>query len=282
VPETSPSSRWLHRLVSRDDLQLMLANLGLIAVLLVMGSLLSRVNSGAVLAGWTLLWLPLLLLLYWRRRMARRAWLMVHLRHGSPWYARLRGGILMLLGQTLVSGVLALVLLISLARGIPPSTWIVLVLFVPVWARAWSGLGRYLRRHASAEFLPLTAARTLVRFSGAVLLLGLATWSLWQPLSDLGPMTLHEAVRHFAGRQEAQSPFLAHLLTFAAALDGARHWLAQHWFDGLPGMALQFLAWVVVLVREWLFIWPYLLLCEALSHVACGHDYRDEAQRSGT
>jgi hypothetical protein len=120
----------------------MLALLALIAGLLIMGRLLARMSDGHVLISWVLLWLPLLALLFWRRRIARRAWLRVHLQEGSPWSARLRGGVLMLLSQTLVSGALALALLIPLARGIPASTWIVLVLFVPVWAKAWSGLGR--------------------------------------------------------------------------------------------------------------------------------------------
>jgi hypothetical protein len=138
----SPSSRrWLHSLVSQKELQLMLALLALIAGLLAMGRLLARMSDGQVLISWVLLWLPLLVLLFWRRRMARRAWLRVYLREGSPWSARLRGGIPMLLGETLASGALAMALLISLARGIPSSTWIVLVLFVPVWVKAWSGLG---------------------------------------------------------------------------------------------------------------------------------------------
>jgi hypothetical protein len=280
MSEPLSSKRWLHSLVSRKELQLMLGLLALIAALLSMGRLLARMSDGHVLISWVLLWLPLLALLFWRRRMARRAWLRVHLQEGSPWSARLRGGVLMLLGQTLVSGALALALLISLARGIPASTWIVMVLFVPVWAKAWSGLGRALTRHASREFLSLTTARILVWLSGTVLLLGLATWTLWQPFPDLGEVTLYEAVRHFAARQDAESLVLQRLLELSAALDGARHWLAQHWLSGLPTLA-RFIAWMVVLVQEWLFVWPYLLLCQALSHVICRHEHRHEPGPSG-
>lgn len=254
----------------------MLAILALMAALLLVARLLPRLSDVPVLITWALLWLPLLALLFWRRRMARRAWLMVHLNQGSPWSARLRGGVVMLLGQALISGALALALLIALTRGIAPVTWITLVLFVPVWVKAWSLLGRYLRSHASAEFLPLTAARVLVWVSATVLLLGLATRALWQPVPDLGEVTLYEAIRHFTASQEAQSALLQHLLTFAAALDGTRHWLAQHWLEGVPGLALQLLAWLVILVREWLFVWPCLLLCEGLSHVVYGHEHRHE------
>jgi len=276
VTEQSPSSRWLHRLVSQRELRLMLALLALLTLLLVMGHWLPRVGDGAVLAGWLLLWLPLLALLFWRRRMARRAWLRVHLRRESPWSGRLRGGVVMLLGQALLAAALALALLVSLARGVAPTTWIVLVLFVALWARLWSWTGAYLDRHASAEFLPLTAARLVVRSCGAVLLLGLSVWALWQPLPDLGQVTLYEAMRHFATGQQADSPVLEFLLSLSAALEGARYWLAQHWLDGLPGLALQLVAWLVVLVREWLFIWPCLLLWEAVSHVTYGHAVQPE------
>jgi hypothetical protein len=260
----------MHRLVSQKELQLMLGMLGMIAGLLLMGRLLPRLTGGYVLVSWVLLWLPMLVLLFWRRRMVRRAWLMVHLKGGSPWHVRLRGGALMLFGQALLSGALALALLMSLARGIPPSSWIVLVLFVPVWTLGWRALWRYLDHHATKPFLPLTTASVLRWLCGTGLLLVLATWALWQPYPDLGAITLYEAVRFFADQQEAESVLLQHLLEVAAALDGARHWLAQHWLDGLPGRALQVTAWVVVLVQEWLFVWPYLLLCQALTHLVYG------------
>jgi hypothetical protein len=114
-----------------------------------------------------------------------------------------------------------------------------------------------------------------------VLLLGMATWTLWQPFPDLGAVTLYEAMRHFAARQEAESLVLQRLLELSAALDGARHWLAQHWQEVLPGPAVQFIAWIVVLVQEWLFVWPYLLLCQALSHVIYRHEHRHERGPSG-
>jgi len=271
VTEQHPTGRWLHRLVSQRELRLMLALLALLTLLLLIDQWLTRLGDGAVAAAWLLLWLPLLALLFWRRRMARRAWLRVHLRRESPWVGRLHGGLVMLFGQGLVAGALALALLISLARGVPSSTWIVLVLCVPLWAKAWSGTRCYLGRHASEEFLAVTAARLLVWGAAALLLLGLATWGLWRPLPDLGELSLFEAVGHFSASQEAQSPLLRFLLTLTAALDGARHWLAQHWFEGLPGLGLRLVAWMVVLVQEWLFVWPSLLLWEAVSHVVYGH-----------
>jgi hypothetical protein len=275
MPESAPSG-WLVRLVSQRELRLMLGLLALITLLLTLQRGLSGMADGPVLLSALLLWLPLLVLLFWRRRMARRAWLRVHLRPESPWARRLRGGVLMLTGQALLAALLAMALLISLARGVPHSTWIVLVLCVPFWAKAWSGLQTYLGRHASAEFLTVTAARVLVWGAAALLLLGLATWGLWRPIPDLGELSLVDAVRHYAAGQAADSPVLRFLLTLTAALDGARHWLAQHWFEGLPGVGLRLVAWMVVLVQEWLFVWPCLLLWEALSHVVYGHAARPE------
>jgi hypothetical protein len=254
----------------------MLGMLGLIAGLLLMGRLLPRLTSGYVLVSWALLWLPLLALLFWRRRMTRRAWLMVHFKEVSPWYARLRGGALMLLGQALLSGALALALLISLARGIPSTPWMVLILFVPIWTLGWRVVWRVMERHPTRPFLPLITASLLRWLCGAALLLVLGTWALWQHYPDLGRVTLYEAVRFFANQQEAESVLLEHLLEFAAALDGARHWLAQHGLTDLRGTASQLIAWMVVLVQEWLFVWPYLLLCQAITHVIYGDEYRTE------
>lgn len=275
------SKRWSGWLVSQRELRLMLALLALLVLLLVAGSVLPRLSNGAVVLVWGMLWLPLLGLLFWRRRLARRAWLRVHFRDASPWSTRLRGGILMLLGQALLAAVFALALLLSLARGIAPSVWIVLTLSVPLWSKVWTLAGRLLQRHVSAEFLSLTAGRAVVWAFGVVLVLGLGMRGLWQPVPDLGEVTLYDTIRHYAAGQEARSTVLEGLLTVSAALEGVRHWLAQHWFEGLPGLALQFVAWMVVLVREWLFVWPWLLLCAAVSHVVYRHEQRHEPGHSG-
>jgi hypothetical protein len=276
MSQSVSSSRWMHGLVGQRELQLMLGMLGLIAGLLLMARLLPALGGGYVLLSWVLLWLPMLVLLFWRRRRVRGAWLRVYLKESSPWYRRLRGGALMFLGQALLSGALALALLISLARGIPPSSWIALVLFVPVWTLGWRAAWRYLDRHATQPLLPLTAASVLRWVCGTALLLVFATWALWQPYPSLDAVTLYEAVRLFAAQQEADSALLQRLLEWAAALDGARHWLAQHWLDGLPGLALQLVAWMLVLVQEWLFVWPYLLLCQALTHLIYRDGYRTD------
>ncbi|OOG25720.1 hypothetical protein B1C78_05970 [Thioalkalivibrio denitrificans] len=259
----------------------MLALLVLLVVLLAIGGVLPRLSDGPVVLVWVLLWLPLLGLLFWRRRLARRAWLRVYLRDTSPWSARLRGGVLMLLGQALLAAVFALALLLSLARGIAPSVWVVLILSVPLWSKVWTLAGRGLQRHASPEFLPVTAGRAVVWASGIVLVLGLGIRSLWQPVPDLGEVTLYDTVRHYAAEQDVRSTVLGGLLSVFAVLEGVPHWLAQHWFDGLPGLGLKVIAWMVVLVREWLFVWPLLLLCAAVSHMVYRHEHRHEPGHSG-
>jgi hypothetical protein len=262
----------MYRRASYKELQLMLALLGLIALLLLIARLLPRMQSAYVLVSWAVLWLPMLALLFWRRRAARRAWLSVYLNESSVWRTRLRGGLLMLLGQALASGALSLALLVSLARGIPSVSWSVLIAFVPVWALGWRVLGRYLRSHAVNAYLPLATGGVLRWLCGSAILAVLAAAALWQPYPDLGAVSLYDAARYFALQQQAQSGLLLRLLEVAAALDGARHWLAQHWLDGVPGLALQLIAWMLVLVQEWLFVWPYLLLCQALSHVSYRHE----------
>lgn len=268
----------MQRVVNQKALQLTLALLGLIAVLLLVGWLLPRMTTGYVLAVWAVMWLPMLVLLFRRRRVARRAWLGLYLREGSPWAGRLTGGPLMLLGQGLVAGALALALLVSLARGIPASSWIVLVLFAPVWATGWGVVANYLDRHAAPPFLPLATAGVLRWLGGGTLLLVLTIGALWQAYPDLGGVTLYEAVQFFAARQQAESVPLRYLLELGAALDGARHWLAQHWLEGVSGVLLQLSAWMLVLVQEWLFVWPFLLLCQALTHVIYRYDHRDDSQ----
>ncbi|QKT03931.1 hypothetical protein HUS23_08925 [Ectothiorhodospiraceae bacterium 2226] len=265
----------MQRWVKPLELQLMLGLLGLIVVLLWAARALPALGTGYVVALWVLLGVPMLAILFRRRRAVRRAWLAVYLREDSPWQWRLRGGGLMLLGQVFVAAALSLALLLSLARGVPSASWIVLVLFVPVWVLGWRVLQRYLAVHAAPRLLPMATGGALRRVAGVALLLVLASWALWQPYADLGRVTLYEAVQFYAARQQAESGLLQHALEVTAALDGARHWLAQHWLEGLPGTALQVVAWLLVLVQEWLFVWPYLLLSQALTHVVYRHGYRE-------
>ena len=266
----------MSRLVELRELQLMLALLGLIAAMLIMGALLPKLPTGVVVSFYVLLWLPLLVLLFIRRRMLRHAWRRAYVIDSSPLQRWLRGGPVMLLGQVMTSGVLALALLVSLARETPTSTWILLLLLVPIWSIVWAPLRAALSRHLSPQILAFSTAGVL-RWLCAVALLTLLTASaFWQPIPDLSEATLYEAARHFILQQRAESSFLQALLEAAAALDGAGHWLAQNWLHALP-FAMRPLAWSLVLVQQWLFIWPFLLLCEALTHVIYQHGPADDS-----
>lgn len=263
----------MSRLVTLRELQLMLALLGLIAAMLITGAVLPKLPTGAVLVFYVLLWLPLLMLLFIRRRMLRHAWRRAYVIDSSPWQRWLRGGPLMLIGQAMAAGILALALLVSLAQETPSSTWIFLILLVPIWSIAWAPLRAALSRHLSTQILAFSTAGVL-RWLCAVALLALLTaLAFWQPLPDLSEATLYEAVHHSILKQHAESSFLEALLDVSTALDGAGHWLAQNWLHTLPS-ATRPLAWSLVLVQQWLFIWPFLLLCEALTHVIYRHGHR--------
>ena len=276
-PDTDPKGRArISRLVELPELQLMLALLGLIAAMLIMGAVLPKLPTGAVLVLYVLLWLPLLLVLFMRRRMLRHAWRRAYVIDSSPWQRWLRGGPLMLIGQTMTAGLLALALLVSLARETPASTWILLLLLVPIWSIAWTPLRTALARHLSPQILAFSTAAVLRWLCAVALLTVLTAAAFWQPVPDLGEATLYEAARHFILQQRAESSFLQALLEAAAALDGAGHWLAQNWLHVLPS-AMRPLAWSLVLVQQWLFIWPFLLLCEALTHVIYQHGPADDS-----
>lgn len=271
----------MSRLVGLRELKLMLALLGLIGALLIMGAALPKLPTGAVLALYVLLWLPLLLMLFIRRRMLRHAWRRAYVIDSSPWQRWLRGGPLMLIGQAVAASVLALALLVSLARETPPGTWIFLVLLVPIWSIAWAPLRTVLSRHLSTEILAFSTAGLLRWLSAAVLLTLLTVSAFWQAVPDLSEATLYDAARIFSLQQQAESGFLQALLDVAGALDGAGHWLAQNWLHVLP-TGMRPLAWSLVLVQQWLFIWPFLLLCETLTHAIYqhGHGPADDSRRA--
>ncbi len=265
--DTADSQGWLARRLSQRDLQLMLGLLFVIAALSLLEARLTFLADGPVLVSAGLIWAVLVALLFWRRRMVRLAWLRVHMREKSPWTQRLRGGLLMLLGQAVLAAGLTVALLVSLSREIPPTVWLMSVLLVPVWVKAWGGLGHYLSHHVNEDLLPLTTGRVLTWGFGFLAVVALATWGLWRPVPDLGDVTLYEAVRYYAHSQHAESSLLDFLLPVNAAFEGARLWVAQHWFEGAPGLGIRLAAWIVVLIQEWFFVWPCLLLWEVVSHV---------------
>lgn len=265
--DNATSQDWLARLLSRRDLQVMLGLLFLIVALSLLEARLIFMADGPVLMSAGLIWAVLMALLFWRRRLARRAWVRGHIRETSPWTQWLRGGLLMLLGQAVLAAGLTLALLVSLSREIPPTIWLLSVLLVPVWAKAWSGLVHYLSHHVNEDVLPVTIGRILTWGFGFLAVVALAIWGLWRPVPDLGDVTLYEAVRYYAYSQHAESALLDFLLPVNAAFEGARLWAAQHWFEGAPGLGIRLAAWIVVLIQEWFFVWPCLLLWEVVSHV---------------
>lgn len=264
----------MKRLFKVYELQLMLALLGLIAALLIMTAILPELSTGTILFLFALFWLPLLALLFKHRRIRRHAWRRAYLHETSPLQFWLQGGLLMMLGQVIASGLLALALLVSLARETPPGSWVLLLILVPIWSLFFSPLRARLSRHLSPQILSVYTASLMRWLCAGALLMLLTVAALWQPVTDLREVTLSEAIQYFSLKQYANSRELQWLLQLVASVEGGMLWLAQNKLNNLSSDGLRLLGWGLVLVQKWLFIWPLLLLWEALTLVI----YRRESE----
>lgn len=213
----------------------------------------------------TLVWIAASALLgmgLWQRaKTRRRVWLAAYLRPESGAFRLLRGGLLMALGQGAVAIVMALYLLLTILRLEANWQWSALLsaaLALPVVAALLAGLLRAQVVSGLREELSLRLALNLI--AGALLL-----YLIWQALhtqyADFRSASLEQAVWYAVSSEQARSPLLLTMLEMAAALDALQAWLAQRLLPA-PGRSVwQAMAWCIVLAREALFVWSYLLLC---------------------
>lgn len=220
--------------------------------------------TAALVAAWVLLWLLLARALFLRARLRRQGWLAVYLRPQGSLSARLRGGLLMGLVQSVLGAGLAVLLLVAVMRSADPLIWLSLLslaLLLPVLSAI---LQRGLREQASDLYLGELAWRTASAVLGAVLLAVLTWHAFGVSYPDFGTVTLEQAVWHMVGLQQARSEIALVALQAAAAGDGLRLWLGQQLLPA-PGTSLwQALGWVLLLAQEALFVWSYLLLCRVV------------------
>ena len=195
----------------------------------------------------------------WRSsRLRRRAVLAVYLHPDSPWQRRLRGGLIMGTKAVGLGALLALVLLLGIARPAGAATWVVLIASVPVLVGLRASMVARMAPHAAAAWLPLASWRAAAWVTGLGLLAALVTLALFEVRPDFAGVSLERAVWHLVEQESARSPVAATLLQVVAAIEGLRLWLAQQLMPAPAASLAQLFGWMLVLATEALFVWSYL------------------------
>jgi hypothetical protein len=199
-----------------------------------------------------------------RARIRRRAFLAVYVAQASPLQGWLRGGLLLALRPALLGALLALLLMIALARIGDSRAWLALIAAGPVLVllRAW--LTGRLAAHAGPLHLPILSWRAAALPVGAALALLLVWLAYHQAYPDFRGVSLERAVWHLVDQEQARSGPAQVLFQVAAAKDGLRLWLAQQLMPAPATSLVQLLGWLLVLAEEVLFVWSYLLLSHGI------------------
>lgn len=198
--------------------------------------------------------------LVWRRRVRRRAFLMVYIAAGSPLQRLLRGGVLMTLSRSVLAALLALTLLLAAVRIDNPTVWVVLIIAAPLFAFMRAIIQTRFASDVSAAYRSEFSLRTSLLLSGPLLLVLLLFLTLQQNYPAFNGVSLEQALWHMVEQEQARSEQLLLLLQIAAAGDGLRLWLAQQLLPALQLPLFLWLGWVLVFVQETLFVWSLLLL----------------------
>jgi len=218
----------------------------------------------ALLLAWGVFTALIATALFHRARIRRRAFLAVYVAEASPLQRWLRGGVVLALRPVLLGALLALLLMVALARIAEPRTWLALIAAGPVLVllRAW--WFRRLAGHAGPLYLPILSWRAAALPVGAALTVLLVWLAFHQAYPDFAGVSLERAVWHLVDQEQARSDPAQVLLQAAAAKDGLRLWLAQQLMPAPAASLLQLLGWLLVLAEEVLFVWSYLLLSHGL------------------
>lgn len=248
----------------RETLRQMLGMLAFAALVWLVVLYARVLTTGVLLVLWSLLAGLMSLGLWQRARRRRRVWLHAYLRTVSPWAQRLRGGLLMALWQSLLALCLSAFLLVLLIRNAQPALWGALLftaLALPCSSRI---IAVWLRPHVHPVYERDIALQFAVR-ALAVLLWFFALWRAFhEPYPDFRQADLDQALWYMVSSQQARSEGLRVLLELAAAADGLSLWLAQHLLPTPTDSVWQSLGWALLLAREALFVWSYLLLCRGM------------------
>lgn len=242
----------------------------LVGALVFLSARLTALSDAAIGTLCLLFALPLLWTLFWRARVRRRAFRDFYLKPDSNWHFWIRGGPAMLATRGLMGLALALLLVIGLARAESPAFWVGLLVMALLWSSTYGVASRLGARHAHPRFHRLLATRLHLAGWFSLLLAGLFGAALFAPVPDVRGLSVDEAVMRFTAGYPARSQVLDWGLAATEALRALPHWLMQNLGHIVPGKILSLLAWSLVLVRDWLFVWPLLLLFQAAQDILDG------------
>lgn len=236
----------------------------LLAVLWWLSQRLGGADDRTVLLIAGVLTLPMTLLLFQRRRVRRQGWLAVFLAVHSPWQSRLRGGIMMATGQVFLSSLLAFLLVTGLARTLESNFWFFLMFLMPFWVTVHFFLESTTEKHVHIRYRRIVADRLVSILFGIVLLTFLLLGSLQQPLPRLDGVALEAAILTYLNEVDVVSPVLEVGLSIHAISQAFVHWLVQNLGPHFEVFLVHILLWFWVLLKEWLFVWPLLILLQAM------------------
>ena len=250
----------------------MLALLGALALAWVFHVYARVLPSTALVALWGVFAGLIAAALFHQARVRRRAFLAVYVATASPLQNWLRGGIFMALAALAAGGILALVLMSSLARIEDPWQWLALLAAVPGLVLLRASLWRRLARHASPLYVAVLSWRVAALVIGVALVVAFVFLALHQAYPAFAKVSLERAVWHMIDQEYARSAPWQGVLEARAGLDGLRLWLAQQLMPA-PGASLpQMLGWALVFAEQMLFVWSYLLMGYGVLRGIGAHD----------
>lgn len=252
----------------------------LVGVLFFCRPALATLSDGAFGVFCALLAAPLCWVLFWRARVRRQAFRDFYLVPDSRWHRWIRGRIIMLGGRLAVALVFALLLLIGLARAESPVFWTALLMAALLWPSSYRITVQRVARQVSVRFQRLLATRLHLLAWFTIVILVLAAAAFFMPVPDVRGMSLEQAVWSFTLAEPARSRALDWGLLVTEALRALPHWLMQNIGAGLPGKSLTLIAWSLLLLREWLFAWPLMLLFQAAQDMLDG-GFSDRLREAG-
>lgn len=218
----------------------------------------------ALLLAWGIFTALIATALFHRARIRRRAFLAVYIAGASPLQRWLRGGVLLAFRPVVLGALLALLLMVALARIPDQRAWLALIVTGPalVLMRAWLA-GRF-AGHAGALYLPVLSWRAAALPVGVGLVCLLVWLAYHQAYPEFAGVSLERAVWHLVDQEQARSGPALVLLQAAAAKDALRLWLAQQFMPHPATSLVQLLGWLLILAEEMLFVWSYLLLSHGI------------------
>lgn len=253
-----------------EDIRVVMGLCILLGGLLILSRLVVMLSDTWVMIFVVLLAAPIQYVLFWGSRMRRLAFRKAYIEENSRYFFWLRGGFWMFLLQLLLALFLGGLLLVGVVRQERLLFWVAILILVPVWLKSNQFLAGYLRHHVKDPFHLVLAYRVHTILFGSFLIAALFTWSFFQPVIDVSGMDPREVILALTKDTSTQSVILGAGVDLFAVMDAIRHWLGQNLMEYLPGVGLHIFIWFLILIQEWLIVWPLLLLFQAVHLLMTG------------